>query len=266
MLSQERQQSILDLLTERGSVTVNDLVTRFAVSEMTIRRDLDLLERKGLLRRVYGGAVLERSRSYEPPFLTRSAEFQEEKQRIGRAAAALVKNGESLALDVGTTTLEVARSLAASSANSAHSGGRVEQKNLTIITPCFQIAAVLAETPGIRLILTGGILRPSELSMIGHLAERAFQEFFVDKLFLGAAGVDFEAGVTEYNLEDTLVKKAMLRSAKEVILVVDASKFNRVAFTAITPLSAIDRIVTDSRIDPRVKSRLENENIEVIVV
>lgn len=265
MLSQERQQSILDLLTESGSVTVNDLVARFAVSEMTIRRDLDLLERKGLLRRVYGGAVLERSRSYEPPFLTRSTEFHAEKQRIGQAAAALVKNGESLALDVGTTTLEVARSLAASSANLAYGGGRVEQKNLTIITPCFQIAAVLAETPGIRLILSGGILRPSELSMIGHLAERAFQEFFVDKLFLGAAGVDFEAGVTEYNLEDTLVKKAMLRSAKEVILVVDASKFNRVAFTAIAPLSAINRIVTDSRIEPRVKSRLENENIEVII-
>lgn len=264
MLSQERQQSILELLTESGSVTVNDLVARFAVSEMTIRRDLDLLERKGLLRRVYGGAVLERSRSYEPPFLTRSTEFHAEKQRIGQAAAALVKNGESLALDVGTTTLEVARSLAASSANLAY-GGRVEQKNLTIITPCFQIAAVLAETPGIRLILSGGILRPSELSMIGHLAERAFQEFFVDKLFLGAAGVDFEAGVTEYNLEDTLVKKAMLRSAKEVILVVDASKFNRVAFTAIAPLSAINRIVTDSRIEPRVKSLLENENIEVII-
>jgi DeoR/GlpR family transcriptional regulator of sugar metabolism len=243
----------LDLLAERGSVAVMDLVARFDVSEMTIRRDLVILERKGLLRRVHGGAVLDRGRSYEPPFLTRSVEFQEQKARIGAAAATLVKNGESLALDVGTTTLEVARQLAG-------------KNNLTIITPCFQIATVLAETPGIRLILTGGILRPGELSLVGHLAERAFQEFFLDKLFLGAAGVDFETGLTEYSLEDTLVKKAMLRSAKEIILVVDSSKFDKVAFTAIAPLSVVNRIVTDSGLEPATRARLEEENIEVLLV
>jgi len=252
MLATERQQLILDLLAERGSVIVTDLVARFDVSEMTIRRDLDLLERKGLLRRVHGGAVLDRGRSYEPPFLARSAEFQEQKARIGKAAADLVKNGDSITLDVGTTTLEVAR-------------GLMGKNNLTIITPCFQIAAVLAETPGIRLILTGGILRPGELSLVGHLAERVFQEFFTDRLFLGAAGVDFDAGLTEYNLEDTLVKKAMLRSAKEIILVVDSSKFNKVAFTAIAPLSTVDRIVTDSGLDPAVRARLRDENIEVLI-
>jgi len=252
MLSKERHQTILDLLDAYGSVSVTDLVDRLEVSEMTIRRDLDVLERKGLLRRVHGGAHSDRGRSYEPPFLARSLDHQAEKQRIGQAAAALVKHGDSLALDVGTTTLEVARHLAG-------------KQNLTILTPCFQIASLLCEHPGIRLILTGGILRPGELSLVGHLAERAFQEFFVDKLFLGAAGIDFEAGLTEYNLEDTLVKQAMLRSAKETILVADASKFNRVAFTAIAPLSAVKTIVTDASLDTEVLGRLESEGIEVIL-
>lgn len=252
MLSEERHQTILSLLENKGSVSVTDLVTQFEVSEMTIRRDLDVLEKRGLLRRVHGGAVIDRGRSFEPPFLSRSNTQSEAKRRIGELAAGLVRSGESIALDVGTTTLEVARSLA-------------DKQNLTIITPCFQIAALLCENPDIRLILTGGILRHGELSMVGHLAERAFREFYTDRLFLGAAGVDFEAGLTEYNLEDTLVKQAMVRSAKQTILVADASKFNQVAFTAIAPLQVVDTVVTDSAVDAEVVRMLEDLNIDVLV-
>jgi DeoR/GlpR family transcriptional regulator of sugar metabolism len=252
MLSEERHQIILNILENQGSVLVTDLVSQFDVSEMTIRRDLDVLERKGLLRRVHGGAVSDRGRSYEPPFLSRSTTHQEEKERIGKMAAELVRSGDSITLDVGTTTLEVARHLA-------------EKQNLTIITPCFQIAALLCENPSIRLILTGGILRHSELSMVGHLAERVFDEFYVDKLFLAAAGVDFEGGLTEYNLEDTLVKQAMIRTAKQVILVTDASKFNRVAFTAIAPINVIDTVVTDRSVPPSIVSRLKDLDIDVIL-
>ena len=252
MLSEERHQIILNILENQGSVLVTDLVSQFDVSEMTIRRDLDVLERKGLLRRVHGGAVSDRGRSYEPPFLSRSTTHQEEKERIGKMAAELVRSGDSITLDVGTTTLEVARHLA-------------EKQNLTIITPCFQIAALLCENPSIRLILTGGILRHSELSMLGHLAERVFDEFYVDKLFLAAAGVDFEGGLTEYNLEDTLVKQAMIRTAKQVILVTDASKFNRVAFTAIAPINVIDTVVTDRSVPPSIVSRLKDLDIDVIL-
>jgi len=253
MLSEERHQIILDILESQGSVQVTDLVSQFDVSEMTIRRDLAVLERKGLLRRVHGGAVSDLGRSYEPPFLSRRTTYQEEKARIGKRAAELVRSGDSIALDVGTTTLEVARNLA-------------EKQNLTIITPCFQIAALLCENPAIRLILTGGILRTTELSMVGHLAERAFSEFYVDKLFLAAAGIDFKSGLTEYNLEDTLVKQAMIRSAKQVILVADASKFNRVAFTAIAPLNVIDTVVTDKSINPTIVAKLQHLNIDTIVV
>jgi DeoR/GlpR family transcriptional regulator of sugar metabolism len=252
MLSEERHQTILGLLEDKGSVSVTDLVAQFDVSEMTIRRDLDVLEKKGLLRRVHGGAVSDRGRSFEPPFMSRSTTQSDAKRRIGELAASLVRSGESITLDVGTTTLEVARSLA-------------DKQNLTIITPCFQIASLLCENPDIRLILTGGILRHGELSMVGHMAERVFQEFYTDKLFLGAAGVDFEVGLTEYNLEDTLVKQAMLRSAKQTILVTDASKFNRVAFTAIAPLHLVNTVVTDAAVDAEVVRRLGDLNIEVLV-
>lgn len=252
MNSHKRHQTILELIEEQGSVQVSDLCTRFGVSEMTIRRDLAHLEQTGLVRRVYGGAVSARGRSYEPPFLTRAGEHREEKERIGRLAASLVHDGDSIALDVGTTTLEVARNL-------------VDKHNLSVITNSLQIANVLANRPGIRLVITGGILRSGELSMIGHLAERAFREFYVDKLFLGVGGISIEAGLTEFNLEDALIKQAMLSTAKECIVVADASKLNRIAFAKIAPLSAVHKLITDSSADPETVKRLEETGISVVL-
>ena len=253
MLSVERQQAIIDLVDKNDFIQVVDLVKLFDVSEMTVRRDLDILERKGLLRRVHGGAVSSHGRSYEPPFLLRSTSHVEEKERIGKAAADLIKKGDSVMLDVGTTTLEIARNLHA-------------HPNLTIITPCFHIAAVLAEHPGIRLILTGGILRRSELSLVGHLAERTIREFYVDKLFVAAGGVDIDAGFTEFNLEDTLVKQAMLRQAKDITVVVDSSKFGQVAFTAIASLKAANRIITDGGLEPNMADRIREMGIDLVLV
>ncbi len=253
MLSTERQQVILELIEKNGQIEVADLVERFDVSEMTIRRDLDVLDRKGLLRRVHGGAVSNRGRSYEPSFLSRSVKNIEEKKRIGKAAANLIQSGDSILLDVGTTTLEIARHL--------H-----HRQNLTIITPCFQIASILVEYPGIRLILTGGILRPGELSLVGHLAERAIRDFYVDKLFLGAAGVDLEAGFTEFNLEDTLIKQVMLSRAKDITVVADSSKFGQVAFTAIAPLQAANRIITDKNLSQKIVSKIQELGIELVLV
>ena len=252
MLSEERHQIIIDLLNANGAITVADLVARFDVSEMTVRRDLKVLERQGHLQRVHGGAVSSRGRSYEPPFLTRSGKNQSQKERIGKLAASLVNNGDSIALDVGTTTLEFCRYLEV-------------KNNLTIITPSFRAASHLAEQPGIRVILTGGILRPGELSMVGYLVECTFREFFVDKLFLGIGGIDLEAGLTEFNSEDALVKKAMLRSAKEVIVVADASKVGQIAFAAVAPLDVVDILITDDSLSPAVQSKLEDLNIQVLI-
>jgi DeoR/GlpR family transcriptional regulator of sugar metabolism len=253
MLSEERHQKILKLLEEHGSVKISELVSLFDISEMTVRRDLAILERKALISRVYGGAVSSRGRSYEPPYLTRSAKNLDKKIRIGKAAAAQVIDGDSIALDVGTTTLEVARTL-------------VGRENLTVITPSFIIAQLLSEQAGIRLILTGGILRPGELSLTGDLAERVFREFFIDKLFLGVGAIDLKNGLTEFNIEDTLVKRAMVASAKEIFVVTDSSKFNQVAFTQIAPLKTAHHIITDTELDQETAARLRQEGIDLILV
>lgn len=252
MISDHRHQNIISKLENLGAVTVSDLVKEFGVSEMTIRRDLDILENQGLLRRVHGGAVSQRGRSYEPPFLLRAGEFLENKRRIGMAAASLIQNGDSITLDVGTTTLEIARNLHA-------------KQDLTIITPSLQIANELVNHPGIRIILTGGILRTGELSMVGHLAERIFDEFFVDKLFLGAGAVDIKTGASEFNIEDALVKRAMSKTAKQVILVADSSKFNQVAFTSVIQLASINTIVTDKDLNENTASQIQAEGVELIL-
>lgn len=254
MLADERRQRILKLIETQGSVSVDKLAQRFDVSEMTIRRDLRILQKNGFLKRVHGGATSNRGRSYEPPFLLRAREHMQAKAQIGRYAAQMISDGDSVALDVGTTTLDIARHLK-------------DKQNLTVITPSLHIANVLAGHPGIRLILPGGVLRPDELSLVGRLAERALENFYVDKLFLGMGGVDLDAGLTEFNIEDAQVKQALIQRAKECILVADGSKFGSIAFAAVAPLSAVHKIVTDDSADPEICRRMEEElDIEIIQV
>jgi DeoR/GlpR family transcriptional regulator of sugar metabolism len=252
MLPEDRRQRILDLIETDGFGAVDDLSKRFDVSEMTIRRDLDALESEGLIKRVYGGATSNRGRSYEPPFFLRKRKLTAVKERIGRRAAELITGGDSVALDVGTTTLEIARHLD-------------DRHNLTVVTPSLPVANLLAGQPDIRLILAGGIVRPRELSLVGHLAEHAFDELHVDKLFLGIAGIDFETGLTEFNMEDAQVKRAMLGSASECIVVADATKFGRTTFAAVAKLDSVDRIVTDESIRRETVDRLLDMDVEVIL-
>ncbi len=252
MLTEERHQSILQILASEGAVSVVNLCERLNVSKMTIRRDLRLLEDRGLLRRVRGGAISGRGRSFEPPFLLRAGEHQAEKELIGKCAAAMVKEGDSIALDVGTTTLEVAR----------HLRGKTD---LTVITASLPIANLLANQAGIRLIVTGGILRFGEGSFIGDLAVSAFQNFYVDKAFIGIGGISLDAGLTEYNLEDARVKKTLISSAKDRIVVTDASKFGRVTFAAVASLGEINKIVTDKLPTAKFLSELKKRDVKVVV-
>lgn len=252
----ERRNEILEILRQEGKVTVKDLCERFRFSEMTIRRDLQYLDREGLLRRVHGGAISSLGRSYEPPFHLRSTDSSEAKQAIGRVAAGMIFDGDSIALDVGTTTLEIARAIR-------------DKRNLTIITASLPIAYEIASTTSlnsdIRLILTGGIVRPGELSMIGHLANQAYREFHVDKAFIGVGGLNLEAGLTEYNLEDALVKRPLLNSANRKIVVADGSKFGRTTFVAIGPWSAIDTVITDEIAPVDMVQALRDMGIQVII-
>jgi DeoR/GlpR family transcriptional regulator of sugar metabolism len=247
----ERRKQILDLIEKRNSISVAELCRLLDVSDMTIRRDLRILSNRGLLERVHGGALSRRGRSYEPPYFSRATNNIIQKEIIGRCAAALVYEGDSIALDVGTTTLEIAKALTTT-------------PNLTIVTASLPIANVLCQAPSIRLILTGGIVRDQELSMIGHIAEHTYKEFHIDKAFVGIGGLHPEAGLTEYNVEDSLVKKALIASAEQVIVVADSSKLGETCLASVGPLSIVDTLVTDVNAPPDIIDLLRARDIEII--
>jgi DeoR/GlpR family transcriptional regulator of sugar metabolism len=250
---QDRRQHVLEQLDARGEVNVAKLSRVTGVSEMTIRRDLEALERDGLCRRVHGGAISTVSRGYEPPFALRAGRESTVKARIGRLAATLVSDGETAIVDVGTTTLELARALAGDSSN------------MTILTPSLHVARELAGKSDLRLIVTGGIVRSGELSLVGDLAERAFAELHCDTAFLGAGGVDASAGVTEFNLDDTRVKRAALESSRRCVVLADASKLGMVALASVCPLERVDVLVTDSGASDEALAPIRDTGVEVLV-
>jgi DeoR/GlpR family transcriptional regulator of sugar metabolism len=253
----ERRRKILELIARNGQVTVADIVSVCHVSEMTARRDLADLARDGLLRRVYGGAMSSLGRSYEPPYLVRATDNLSLKQTIGKTAASMISDGDSIAFDVGTTTLEIVRALE-------------DSHNLTIVTASLPIANEIVTRfsldSDIRLILTGGIVRAGELSMIGEFASRIYGELHVDKAFIGIGGISLKDGLTEYNLEDALVKRALIASARQVVVVTDGSKFGRTTTAQIVPLTEIDVIITDQSADQHTLAGLEAMGIEVVIV
>lgn len=222
------------------------------VSEMTVRRDLEALEREGLVRRVHGGAISATSRSYEPPFALRSGHHAEAKIRIGRAAASLVSKGDTAVLDVGTTTLELARALDGASM-------------LTVLTPSLRIIDELTGIGDVRVIATGGLVRPGELSLVGDLAERAFDALHCDTAFIGVGGVDGVAGVTEFNLDDTRVKRAAIASARRCVVLADASKLGKVAFASVCALERVDVLVTDSSASEAELAPIRDAEVEVVI-
>jgi len=217
---------------------------------MTIRRDFTTLEQASLLRRIHGGAVSARGRSYEPPVLARVHEMPEAKRAIGRLAASLVHEGDSIALDIGTTTLELARHL-------------IGLHDITVLTNALPIANLLTDQPNIRLMLCGGVVRPGERSLIGPVAEYTFSQFYVDKAFLGIGGVDLEAGLTEYNTDDAQIKRTIIRNAQRRILLTDSRKFGLKTFSSVAPLSAVNDIVTDDGLSQEYREALEREGITI---
>jgi DeoR/GlpR family transcriptional regulator of sugar metabolism len=252
----ERQNKIIEIVLETGRVEITDISETFGVSEMTARRDLNELDRQGLLRRVHGGGIANLGRSYEPPFQTRVAKNDSAKKNIGHKAAELIFDGDSIALDVGTTTLEIVP-------------GLLGKRNLTIVTSCLQIADKVVEQLSLeidaRLILTGGIIRPRELSMIGPIPEEVYQELHVDKAFIGIGGIDLDDGLTEYNIEDTQIKKTLIQSAREKIVVADGSKFGVTTFASVSPLAAVDKIVTDHTAPLELIEQIRDQGVEVIL-
>jgi DeoR/GlpR family transcriptional regulator of sugar metabolism len=247
---------ILEQLQEEGTVIVADLCERFGVSDMTIRRDLRDLDREGLLRRIHGGAVSNLGRGYEPPFTLRTAELIDEKRAIGARAAEMIRDGDTIGLDFGSTTLEIVRALEGT-------------RDLTIVTGSLSIAnevvASMSLDSNVRLVLTGGVLRSRELSMIGNWAEEAYQRFHVDKAFIGVGALSLENGLTDYNLEDAEVKLALIKSARRSIVVVDHTKLGRTKFASVAPLSAIETLITDDKAPDDIIQSLREMDINVVI-
>lgn len=251
--AEKRQKFIIEQIEQRGTVNVIDLAASLDVSDMTIRRDLNELEKVGIIRRIHGGAVSARGRSYEPPLSLRSMENRSVKQLLGKYASEMVVEGDSIALDIGSTIYEVASSLG-------------ETRNITIVTPSIPIANLFFDRSDVRLILPGGIVRPGENSMVGEFARRNLELLFVDRLFLAVAAIDSQAGLTEYNMDDAAVKQTLIRNAKEVILVADSSKFEKIAFASVAPFSILHHLITNEEPPQELLAALKNCGVSVHVV
>ena len=247
----ERQKQILSLLSQQGRLSVAEIVTQFSISEATARRDLETLAAQGKAQRVHGGVIAVEQAPPELPILEREKEQADEKTRIGRAAASLVGNNETVFLGSGTTVLEIARNLR-------------NHKNLTVITNSLPVLNILAGNKEITVVSLGGMLRESELSFIGHITEQALVEVRADKVFMGTRGVSLEHGLTNDYLQETLTDRAILKSGREVIIVADHTKVNRVATVLLAPLSQMHTFVTDSKADKKFLQALKREGIQVV--
>lgn len=249
-----RRAKILEELDLNGQVTVNDLSKKFSISEVTIRNDLTHLERQHMLIRARGGAIGIKHFKMEldPPLSEKEKEFLNEKQKISKAALKFIDDGDTIILDSGTTTTEIARIL--------H-----QFNNLTIITNALNIASILSEYPGFNIYMPGGILRKKALSLVGSLASENSRKFYCDKLFLGVDGFDTHQGLSTPNVEEAHLNSIMIEMAKKVIVVTDSRKFARRRFGFIAPTSAIHVVITDSGIRDEDKARLEQHGVEVII-
>lgn len=250
-----RRAKILEEIELKGQVSVTDLSKMFKISEVTIRNDLAHLEKQNMLIRARGGAIKIKyyRMGIDPSISDKQKEFLKEKQRIAQAAVKLIEDGDTIVLDSGTTTTEIAKLLG-------------KFKNLTIITNALNIAIILSEYEGFNIFMPGGILRKKSLSLVGVLADENFGKFYCDKLFLGVDGFDTTHGLSTPNSEEAHLNQIMIHTAKRVIVVTDSRKFLRRRFAFIGPITCINTVITDSGIREEDKSRLEKNGIEVIVV
>ncbi len=253
LLVEERRTKILQHLRERGQVRVRELSFLFGTSEVTIRNDLKELHQRGLLQRSHGGAIIPANSISESALQERFEQRPDQKRKIGLAAAALVQEGETIILDSGTTMLEIAKNIRG-------------KKNLQVITNGVHVAMELMGVRGIQLVMVGGMLRYDSLSVVGHFAEEMLAQFSADKLFLGAATCDLDFGICTPHMAEGRVNQAMVRIAREKILVADSSKFLRRSLCRIVLLSEIDKVITDTGLPEEMQDQIRALGPELILV
>ena len=236
VLDAERRQQMVAFVEERNGATVAQLSGRFGISEATARRDLTQLSRRGLLVRAHGGAIPRRLRTAEgfpePPIMERASTMPEEKRRIGAAAAALVEDGDTILIAGGSTAAAMIPHLA-------------ERSRLTVMTNNLNVASLLVAHPRIALILLGGILRHSELSLLGILPEEALKNLRADKLFIGSSAIHVDYGLSADDMAEVQTDRALVASAREITVVADRTKFGRVRTARVVPMGEVYRVVTD---------------------
>ncbi|MGQ9554490.1 MAG: DeoR/GlpR family DNA-binding transcription regulator [Anaerolineae bacterium] len=254
MLKEQREAEIVRLLAnaQAGALRVSHLSEMLGVSEMTVRRDLVDLEQRGLVRRIHGGAMhISNTLLLEKSFSDRGREHQAEKTAIGREAASYVKDGSVVIIDAGTTTLQVAR--------------HIQARNITVVTNALPVATELAGREGVSAILLGGNLKGPELCTVGPITTASLSQMAADLLFLSAAGFSLERGLTDPDLREAEVKRAMMKAARQVILVCDSSKYQLVNFAHIAPLNSINTLITDPGVPLEAQQAMRTLGIHLVL-
>ena len=246
-----RHQIILDTLRDAGQASVGDLAERLGVSSVTVREDLKYLDGKGSLMRTRGGALAVQGRRREMPLELTSQTNAREKQLIGRAAAAQIKSGRTIIIDVGSTTTELAKALP------------MDLVDVVVITNALNIAMLLENRPGISVVVTGGTLRPLQHSLVAPLGTVLLEKLNADMAFIGCNGVDTVRGFTNTNLAEAEIKQAMIASARQSVFLADHSKLGQVASAFVADLSRADRLITDSKADPRILADFRSSGLTV---
>ena len=253
MLNEERRRAIVEILGRDGRVLVADMAHKFETSQVTIRKDLEVLHSHGLIHRTHGGALTAREGALEDPTLLEKERLRrKEKLRIAACAAGLVKEGQVVILDSGTTTTAIGRALR-------------NFRNVTIITNAVNIAAELSGA-SVEVILTGGTLRKNSFSLVGPIAEEALRKLNADILFLGVDGFDVHYGLSTPNLLEAKVNRVMVEAAKRTVAVCDSSKFGRRSLSLIVPTSALQEVITDRGIPKSDLRALKKSGLEVTLV
>ena len=256
MIPAQRRQDILKVITSQGSGAISELSERYGVSEMTIRRDLQALEKEGHLMYTRGGAMItpnDKLRA-EPRYEAKKHQYTAQKAEIARYAAQLVTDNDIIILESGTTVTAMVQHL-------------VEKENLTIVTNgLYTINELKLLVPHSTLICTGGILREVSFTFVGPVAEGFFHDLFARKLFLSGIGFTLDTGLTDPQMIDTQVKKAMIASADQVIVLVDSSKFGVKSFTTVIGAYDIDILITDDGAPTQFVEDLRDHGVDVRVV
>jgi DeoR family transcriptional regulator of aga operon len=256
-----RWNTLLEILAEDGRITVEDAAERLRVSQATVRRDFDQLAQQQMITRTRGGAVAN-TVSYDLPLRYKSARNVDEKQRVGAAAAAMVTPGMVVGMNGGTTTTEVARALATRPDLINNTDGSA----LTIVTNALNIANELIVRPHVKVVVTGGVVRPQSYELIGPLATGVLRELTFDIAFLGVDAIDVALGAAAHHEGEAAINGLMAARARRVVILTDSSKLGRHAFARVCPIERVETLITDTRAADAVVAPFAKANVRVLRV